>query len=182
MLSTLSFGKEIALQIDFAAASIAIIALIFSFFSFRNQRRLAIETLRVQRDSDVIAWTNNTIDLLVDIEFLIRDWIRLYTLKEFSGKRDELLARLSATIDKGRMYFPNFVRDVVSGVKPAAFTGKRQAILDRLVEFYDLVKELDPENPETIEKVRHELMLKKRQFVSHAQTEVEPGRRIAILK
>jgi hypothetical protein len=182
MWQTLSFGKEISLQIDFAAAAIALIALTFSVFSFRHQRRLAIETLRVQRDTDVITWTNNTIDLLVEAEFLIRDWIRLYTLKEFASKRDELLAKLSATIDKGRMFFPNFSRDVVGTEKPSAFRGRRQAILDRLVEFYDLVKSLDPENPETIETVRHALMIKKREFVSQAQSEVEPGRRLAILQ
>jgi len=170
MLDMLPFSKEISLQIDFAAASIAVIALIFSVISFRHQRRLAIETLRVQRDTDVINWTNDTIDLMVDIEFLIRDWLRLYTLKEFTNKRDELLARLSATIDKGRMYFPNFARDIVGTEKPGAFRGRRQAILDRLVEFYDMVKDLDPENPDTIEQIRHQLMIKKREFVSHAQS------------
>jgi hypothetical protein len=80
------------------------------------------------------------------------------------------------------MFFPNFARDVVGTEKPSAFRGRRQAILDRLVEFYDLVKDLDPENPETIETVRHALMIKKREFVSQAQSEVEPGRRLAILQ
>ena len=136
----------------------------------------------MQRDTDVINWTNNTIDLLVDIEFLLRDWLRLYTPKEFSSKRDDLLARLSAAIDKGRMYFPNFARDIVGTEKPSAFRGRRQAILDRLVEFYDLVKSLDPEDPEIMETVRHALMIKKREFVSHAQSEVQPARRLAILQ
>jgi hypothetical protein len=38
MWEALPFGKEISLQIDFAAAAIAVIALTFSIFSFRHQR------------------------------------------------------------------------------------------------------------------------------------------------
>src|SRR5262249_7914795 len=145
MWDMLPFSKEISLQIDFAAASIAVIALLFSIFTFRNQRRLAVESLRVQRDTDVIAWTNSTIDLLVDIEFLIRDWRRFSRPKESPGRRDGFLSRPSAQIEKGRMYFPNSARDVIGTEKSAAFRGRRQAILDRLVEFYDMVKDLDPE-------------------------------------
>jgi hypothetical protein len=182
MWSIPAFAKEITLQIDLATAVIALIALFFSIWSFKHQRNLSIETLRVQRDNDVIRWTNDTIDLLVEIEFLMRDWLRLYTIKEFSTRRDDLLARLSATIDKGRLFFPNFSRDVVGAEKPSAYRGKRQAILDRLVEIYDLVKQLDPENPDTIESVRHDTMIKKREFVSHAQSAVEPGRRLSFFK
>ena len=50
------------------------------------------------------------------------------------------------------------------------------------VEIYDLVKQLDPENPDTIESVRHDVMIKKREFVSHAQSAVEPGRRLSFFK
>jgi hypothetical protein len=177
-----TFAKEITLQIDLATTAIALIALIFSVWSFYHQRRITIETIRVQRDNDVIGWTNGAIDVLVGAEFLLRDWAHYLSPREFSAKRDDYLARLSAIIDKGRLYFPNFVRDVVGTEMPSAFRGRRHEILDRLVEIYDLIKALDPANPAAIEAVRNELMLKKRAFVSHAQSAVEPNRRLLFLK
>jgi hypothetical protein len=182
MWSMPAFAKEITLQIDLATTAIALIALIFSVWSFRNQHRIAIETIRVQRDNDVIGWTNGAIDVLVGAEFLLRDWAHYLSPKEFTLKRDDYLARLSAIIDKGRLYFPNFVRDVIGTEMPSAFRGHRHEILDRLVEIYDMIKVLDPANPAAIEAVRPELMHKKRAFVSQAQSAVEPNRRLLFLK
>jgi hypothetical protein len=74
MWSIPALAKEISLQIDLAAAMIAVIALIFSIWSFRHQRSISIETIRMQRDNDVIKWTHDVLDILVSIEFLLRDW------------------------------------------------------------------------------------------------------------
>ena len=49
---------DVAFQIDLAAAALAVVALLFSFWSGRRQRRIERETLRLQRDPDVIAWSN----------------------------------------------------------------------------------------------------------------------------
>jgi hypothetical protein len=117
---------------------------VFSVWSFYSQHRFAVETIRNARDTDVIGWTNGVIDVVVAIEFLVRDWSRSLSPKEFTTQRDDQLARLSAMIDKGRLFFPNFSHDVVGTDKPLAFRGHRQAILDRLVEIYDLIKDLDP--------------------------------------
>ena len=178
----LSIAKEITLQIDLAAAAIALIAFVFSVWSFYSQHRFAVETIRNQRDTDVIGWTNSVIDVVVGIEFLVRDWSRSLTPKDFITRRDDDLAKLSAMIDKGRLFFPNFAHDLVGTEKPTAYRGRRQAILDRLVEIYDLVKDLDPAKPAAIEAVRHDLMLRKRDFVSHAQSAVDPRRRLTFLR
>jgi hypothetical protein len=183
MLSTLaSYLSPATLQFDLAAALVALIALVFSVWSFRNQRRITIETMRTQRDNDVIGWTNDAIDVLVAIEFLLRDWTSRLQAEEFVRRRDSYLATLSATIDKGRLYFPKFALDVIGEEKPAVDQRGRPAILDRLVDIYDLIKDLDPRRPNVIEAVRTNLMLKKRAFISHAQSEVDPDRRLRFLR
>jgi hypothetical protein len=65
-----AFWGALQFQLDFAAAAIAVIALVISRRAARNQARLAIETLRVQRDNDGILWTDHVIDTLVGVEFL----------------------------------------------------------------------------------------------------------------
>src|SRR5438105_131840 len=169
MWPNLHLSEDVALQIDLAAAAIALIALIFSVWSFRNQRRINIETLRIQRDNDIIGWTNAAIEIIVGIEFFLRG--PAHVPGAFATTRDEFLAKLSATIDKGRLYFPNLAHDSFGVDKEPAYRGHRQAILDRLVEIYDLVRNVDPANPAAISAMRKELMLKKRAFMSHAQSE-----------
>jgi hypothetical protein len=170
-----------SLQFDLAAALVALVALIFSVWSFRHQRRISIETLRIQRDNDVIKWTDGAIETVVGIEFLLRNWPQYADPQHFSAKRDDYLAALSIAIDQGRLYFPNFVRDVIEPT-PAAPPASSDAVLDHLVDIYDLVKDLDPRDPDTIEKARRLLLLKKRAFMARAQSEVEPQRRLRFLK
>jgi hypothetical protein len=171
------FWDSFQFQLDFAAAAIAVVALVISRRAARNQQHLSIETLRVQRDNDVIRWTNGVIDTLVALEFLLRDWTRTIQPQQFPVKRDGFLAELSAEIDKGRLYFPHFALDILGPPIAPRPSIERQAILDRLVDIYDLIRDLDPRAPDQIDKAREVLLLRKRAFVSHAQREVDPGRR-----
>jgi hypothetical protein len=173
-----TFRNNVQFQFDLAAAAIAVIALWISSKASRTQQRLSIEALRVQRDNDLINWTNGVIQTLVGIEFLLRDWVRQPT--QFLGKRDGYLAELSAWIDKGRLYFPKFALDIIgprTEPAPSALT-----IPDHLVEIYDLIRSLDVQHPDRVDKARHELLMKKRAFMSHAQAEVDPQRRVRFLK
>jgi hypothetical protein len=171
------FWATIQFQVDFATAAIAVIAIWISRKASRNQERLNVETLRVQRDNDLINWTNGVIDTLVRIEFLLRDWMR--HPGQFEVLRDGYLAELSAAIDKGRLYFPLFALDVIgprSEPLPPVLT-----IPDRLVVIYDLIRQIDPQKSDLIAASRHELLLMKRAFMDHAQSEIDPQRRIKFL-
>jgi hypothetical protein len=172
------FWSNVQFHLDLAAAAIAVIAIWISRRASRGQERLSVESLRVRRDNDLIHWTNGVIETLVGIEFLLRDWVRQPT--QFLAKRDGYLAELSAWIDKGRLYFPKFALDVIgprTEPPPTALS-----VPDRLVEIYDLVKGLDVQHPDHVEKARHELLMKKRAFMAHAQAEVDPQRRVRFLK
>ncbi len=189
----MEFLKELALQLvgkiqkvdltfDLAAAAIAVIALYFSIRARRNQERLAVETIRIARDNDVIRWTNEMIDTIVGIEFLLRPASRPADPAQFASRRDDFLAKLSANVEKGRLYFPNIDHHKFGTEKAAAYRGHRQPILDRLIEIYDLTKAADPNDPAKIEAAREEILNKKRAFVSEAQSAVEPRRRVMFLK
>ena len=171
------FWQSVQLQLDLAVAAIALVALFIWRRAARNQERLSLETLGVQRDNDVIQWTNGVIDTLVSVEFLMRDWVRNMQPQQFMAKRDEFLADLSAAIDKGRLYFPHFSMDIIGPATASPPSAEREAILDRLVDIYDLVKGLDPRAPAEIDKARGVLLLLKRGFMAHAQREVNPQRR-----
>jgi hypothetical protein len=169
--------NKVDLTFDLAAAAIAVIALYFSIRARRGQRQLSVEALRLARDNDIIQWSNSAINTIVAVEFLLRGVLRGVGTGSFAVLRDECLSKLSASIDKGRLYFPNFEHDSHGAEKEAAFRGIRQPILDRLVEIYDLVKDIDANVANQIEAVRQPLMSKKRAFVSEVQSAVDPRRR-----
>jgi hypothetical protein len=170
-----------SLQFDLAAALVALVALLFSIVTFLHQRRISIETLRNHRDNDIIGWMNYTIEIMVGIEFFLRDTSRPSQQLQFASKRDEFLARLSAAIDKGRLYFPSFTLDVVPPEKPKQNTNDGD-ILNKLVRVYDLIKDLEPQNVSAVEAARTRLFQEKRAFMADARAEVQPQRRRDFLK
>ena len=169
------------LQFDLAAALVALVALLFSIVTFLHQRRISIETLRNHRDNDIIVWLYQTIDVLVGIEFFLRDSARPSQQLQFASKRDDFLARLSAGIDKGRLYFPSFTLDVVPPEKPKPHDHERD-ILNKLVRIYDLIKALEAQGASAIESARLRLLLEKRAFMADARAEVQPQRRRDFLR
>jgi len=173
------FWKVFQFQLDFAAAAIAVVALVVARRAARRQERLGIETLRVQRDNDVIEWSDRVIDTLVGIEFLLRDGPRFLDPRQFVLKRNVHLAEVSAHIDKGRMYFPNFARDVIPPDLPPI--GAEERILDCLVKIYDLIRNATTEDLQALEKTRTLLLNRKREFVARAREEVDPLRRRQVL-
>jgi hypothetical protein len=171
-----TFLSPATLQFDLAAALVALVALMFSIVTFVQQRRISLETLRIQRDNDIIGWMNHTIDVLIGIEFFLRDTGRPSQQPQFATRRDDYLARLSAAIDKGRLYFPSFTLDVVAPEQAPARDHDRD-ILNKLVRVYDLVKVLEPQNANAIETAKLRLLLEKRAFMADARAEVQPQRR-----
>jgi hypothetical protein len=167
----------IALHLDFAAAFIAIAALWFSLRSDRNRELMSIETMRVERDNDLIRWINSVIEIIVELEFILREWSGPSDGKAIVGKTKPYLVKLAAAIDQGRLYFPNFSLDVVPGesTEPSQI-GHGPPILDHLIRIYNLVKDVDTVGE--INPARRDLLMKKREFIAAAQAEIEPRRRL----
>jgi hypothetical protein len=166
----------IALHLDLAALVIALLGATFSVVTWINQRRQRQTSIRIERDNDLIPWIDSLIDILVEAEFLLRSWSPSLDEKEFSAKRNASLAKLAAAIDKGRLFFPDFSRDVIAPAKRQSAPESHQAILDLLVEIYDLLNE-PFQNAETLAQTRQALLVKKRDLIVWAQDEVHAARR-----
>jgi len=173
------FDDKIALHLDFAAAAIAVAALWFSWRADRNRELMNIETMRVERDNDLISWINSVIEIIVEMEFILREWSGPSDGKAIVAKTRPYLVKLASAIDQGRLYFPNFTLDIVPGesTEPAQI-GHGPPILDHLIRIYNLVKDVDTVSE--IDPARRDLLLKKREFIAAAQAEIEPNRRLLV--
>ncbi|MFC4861218.1 hypothetical protein ACS8MQ_08770 [Pseudomonas sp. MAHUQ-62] len=83
-----------------------------------------------------------------------------------------ILVRLSSLIDTGRWYFPNQWVDDYGVHKETAYRGLRQPILDCVVSAYDLLRD-----SQYSEDVKEDLVKAQREFVSHIQVVLDPGKR-----
>ena len=179
-------GSELAFQVDLAAAAIAVVALLFSVWTGRRQRRLERETLRLQRDSDIIAWSNACLAGLCQAEMLMRPEYSAVTVEnDFEKLRYEVLAELSCCIDRGRAFFPNRDAHRIGLDKEGAFRGHRHAVLDRLVWVYELLAKVShrlPAEPSERLEIREQSITHKRHFISEVQSEVDPRRRLSFLE
>ena len=170
------------LQVDLAAAAIAVLALIFTWRTGRRQTRLERETLRLQRDSDVIAWSNSCLSSVCRAEMLLRPQYPATTAEnDYERTRFEVLAELSCNIDRGRLFFPNRDAHRFGLEKESAFRGKRHPVLDRLVWIYERLSDVtysQPADGAERKAIRDQVITCKREFISEVQSEVDPRRRV----
>jgi hypothetical protein len=151
------------------------------YFSLRGAR-LQKESLRVQRDNDILSWGNQTIDNLSRLESIAyMDVAHITLVHEFNAKKIEYMAVLSSAIDKGRMYFPNVQREEHGVHKDSAFRGHRRPILDALVGAYSAAEQFKFGDAGAMLKVKDEINLSRRRFVAELQKSVDPDRRLRFL-
>lgn len=170
------------------AAVLAVIALMLSISTARAQQRLAerisgeeqamlFEQVRNQRDSDIIRWAEACVHSLSEIE----SFIAHPPASGLVERKQGLLARLSALIDHGRLFFPNDQPGLKGSEKPAAYQGFRQKILTVLVSAYNvLAREESLANEAERTTACAELTELRRAFVSEAQLAIDPRRFIAL--
>ena len=97
----------------------------------------------------------------------------------FFNRRAECLCKISALIDRGRLFFPNEAPDTHGQNKPRAFRGFRPVVLDQLKYVYDYVGELHSKRPNArpANVLRDSITECKREFVSEMQSVVDPQAR-----
>lgn len=187
MNSALNFDQLVNLAAavgQVMAAILAVIALLISISTSRSQQRLAerisreelamlFEQVKNQRDSDIIRWSEACVHILAEIQ----GFVALPSASDRVERRHQLLARLSALIDHGRLFFPNHQPDGKGAEKPAAYQGYRQKILTVLVSAYNLLDCV--KTPADGERVITKLIELRRSFISEAQLAIDPRRFIA---
>ncbi len=175
-----------------AAALLALAALMSSLRTARAQTEMSgrlagehsallFEQVRMQRDSDVLRWTEKCIEALSEADTFIGG-LGVEPFGDIDKLRHaSILTRLSALIDQGRMYFPNQAPESQGADKPAAYQGFRQRILSVLVRAYDEISKAPSARGANDARMRMErLMVLRRLFVSEAQIAIDPRRFIAL--
>ena len=135
------------------------------------------EQARLQRDTDIIRWATEITQILSEMaEFSMIEGDPDAQVK----RRHELRHRLSASIDVGRLYFPNSASGVEMDEderRPPAYRGERQDVIDHLVNAYDAFT-LDVIHGGEAERrlIKWRITAEKRGFVSEVHEFIDPRR------
>lgn len=163
----LAFGSAVAAMWSFALNRATV----------KRQERMQFEGLRAQRDTDLIAWATEVIERLADAQRLCRDVEDgLIAGDDVLRARSESRTRLSALLDRGRLFFPNTKAEEEEG-KAAAFQGKRQRALNAIFAAYRTVSDLTREGGPAPRDAVMALVEEKRAFVSEVFLHIDPRRR-----
>jgi hypothetical protein len=128
------------------------------------------EWMRALRD-----WASEAIDVLSEAVYA-SDGIQGHVPSDDARR---YIPRLSALIDRGRLFFPNQYKEKYGTNKPPAFRGLRHAALDPLVSALivlegnaEVLKEVHDYVADNRRDVLRELQM---EFVSHIQQILDPG-------
>lgn len=131
-----------------------------------KEHQLKLREWTDQYFSSVRAWAEQ-------VCYAISEATHVIEHPELNGEHKRpILIRLSSLIDTGRWYFPNQWTDDYGTHKEPAYRGIRQAVLDCVVEAYDLLRESG-----STENLKAELVAVQREFVSYIQDVLDPRKR-----
>jgi hypothetical protein len=172
-------GLGLEQWVALASAFLALASFGFNWAVVRRQTAMQFEALRTAHDSDLIGWADEVIETLAEAQKLCRDRGKLVGEEEFLRQRSALRTRISALLDRGRLFFPNQPIDVENGAPEAAYQGKRQPALDAIFAAYRVLSDVGrdgaPEEPVMA------IVAQRRVFVSEIFNAVDPRRRQATI-
>jgi hypothetical protein len=167
------------------SAVLAVASFLLSRRTVRRQERLQLETLRTARDSDLIAWADAAIEGIAAAQGFCRDCKNgLLEDLERARRHSDLRTRLSALLDRGRLFFPNQA-DAAGENSPeteAAYAGDPHPAIDALYHVYRILT--DAGRPDGLDPAAAvpEIVSHRRRFVSDVFRTIDPRRREAALR
>jgi hypothetical protein len=164
------------------SAVIALVSALFSWRMMRRQDKRSAASLRLAHDNDIIRWSDEAIIALAEAHEMLCEKGIAFPDAEFLQKRSACRARISAIIDRGRLFFPNVdLGDDHGADKEAGYKGHRQPALEALVSAYRLLGQAGLQaGPD--KEASDKLMAIRRGFVAEVFKAVEPERRGMTLK
>lgn len=137
-------------------------------------REIHSNQVQLQRVLKVHDWGHECILTLAEADHLCIFTPNELDQAEFTKCRAQLLRRLSAMVDQGRMFFENEKLEDYGSGKLAAYQGLRPKVLDPLVATYLAIKALNHVD-ELPDNSRNERLIGwRRYFVSVLQKELNP--------
>ena len=163
------------------SALVAVASFAFNWAVVRRQTAMQFESLRAAHDSDLIKWADEVIEQMANAQKLCRDRFKDGGLgdDEFTRGRSELRTRISALLDRGRLFFPNApLNEDQSGVE-AAYRGKRQPALDAVFGVYRVITDAGRDGAP--DEAVNAIVAHKRVFISEVFNTIDPRRRESIM-
>lgn len=164
-----------------AAAVVAVFSLGLNWMVVRQQMKIQGEGLRVQLEVDVLAWSQEAINVLSEGMALASGRGQIVSGDDVRRSAHDIANRLSALADRGRLFFPNEPLGDFGAANAGAYQGVRPPILDAIVFASCAVQSIDPK-AETPDDDAFQILLNSRRLtVSEAQNAIDPRRRRDIL-
>jgi hypothetical protein len=133
-----SLGMQTMMSVG--SAVLAMASALFSWRASRRAEKRANVSLKMAYDSDIIRWCDDVVATLAQAQEMLTEKGVSYADQDFARRRSDARARLSALIDRGRLFFPNTKSASGHGSeKELGFQGHRQPVLDALVNAYELL-------------------------------------------
>jgi len=171
---------EPAVVISAIAACISALSALIATWNYHRERlnqKMTAAKWKKEYFADLLKWSDESIFLLSQSLHLCELDPRKMENNKFFELKHELRINLSAQIDRGRWFFPNYAIEKHGQHKHEAYRGFRPAVLDSLVFAYRAVSTLNySDNSQNI-KMREVVANAKRLFTSEIQKVLDPRSR-----
>lgn len=159
------------------SALAAILSVVISVSVVNRQIVLQSESLKAQMDVDILHWSNEAIDVMSEGIWLARGRGEVFGEDALRFRRLDVLQRLSACADKGRLFFPNLAPRAAGASKEGAFRGFRPPVLDCLIFAFYKLERMDTRALSPDMDTFDFLTRCRRALVSEVQRGIDPRRR-----
>ena len=135
------FGLSVEVIAASASAVAAICAVFIAVAVYRFSRQQHSTQMRTQRAVQIHEWSNECLCAITEAEhFCLLQETHFSNSGAYEIRQNDLLHRLSALIEQGRLFFRNVHQDEYGQEKFPARRGYRPEILDPLVAAYEAVR------------------------------------------
>lgn len=147
-----------------------------------RMKTVQAETLQAGLNGEIMKWGTEAIELFAEAQSVMESRGIILRGEAFAARVAAVQARVSAAVDKGRLYFPNDSADLIGLERPFANRGYRPPILDALVLAFEELRRVDREGATPAAVEAGALFQARRAFVSELQRTVDPRRRQYVLE
>ena len=162
------------------SAVIAALSALVGVWNFRQEQlnqKIAAAKWKKEYFADLLKWSDEAMLLLSESMHLCELNPKLMEGTKFFDLRYTLRVKLSAQIDRGRWFFPNYAPEESGQYKPEAYRGHRHTVLDGLVFAYRELCTLDYIDASKNQHQRKAIEKAKRLFTSEIQKILDPRSR-----
>ncbi|MBN9694638.1 MAG: hypothetical protein J0L85_02430 [Zoogloea sp.] len=169
-----------AIYIAALSSIIAALSALITVWNYRREQlnqKIAAAKWKKEYFADLLKWSDEAMLILSEAMHLCELDPQRTGETKFFDSRHYLRVRLSAHIDRGRWFFPNYRAEGVGEHKQEAFRGYRHEVLDGLVAAYRELCALDYKDHSKNRARRPGIEQAKRAFTTEIQKVLDPRSR-----